>query len=147
MCRLFNCRCALSWRLSAMLCLHALYLLVSREVCCTSLSPSPTILLSPPLNMSHTRPTSTSYNFQLILDDALKAQVPDDRGVHRPKDTTSARKVTSYPEGERTTRVILYLIIIIIAYSYLLWMRGSRLDNPAARIVQNSFGASLRIFL
>ncbi len=55
-----------------------LYLHVG-EACHTSLSPSPTILLSPlnssisPL-MSHTHPTSSSFsNFQLIFDNALRA--------------------------------------------------------------------------
>src|SRR5258708_40350436 len=55
-----------------------LYLHVG-EACRSSLSPSPTILLSPlnssisPL-MSHTHPTSpSSSNFQLIFDNALRA--------------------------------------------------------------------------
>src|SRR5258708_28476760 len=55
-----------------------LYLHVG-EACRSSLSPSPTILLSPlnssisPL-MSHTHPTSSSFsNFQLIFDNALRA--------------------------------------------------------------------------
>jgi hypothetical protein len=56
-----------------MLCLHAC------EARRYSLSPSTTIqlpssqFLSPPSLMSHTHTTSTSSNFQLILDNALKA--------------------------------------------------------------------------
>jgi hypothetical protein len=36
---------------------------------------------------------------------------------------------------------------IIIAYSYPLWMRGSRLDSPATGSVQNHSERRLRIFL
>jgi hypothetical protein len=47
-----------------------------REACRSSLSPLPTILLSSPQFltplMSHAHPTSTSSNFQLIFDNALK---------------------------------------------------------------------------
>jgi hypothetical protein len=45
----------------------------ARETCRSSLSPSPTILLSSSPVMSHNHPTSTSSNFQLILDNTLKA--------------------------------------------------------------------------
>src|SRR6267154_1016326 len=61
------------WRLSV---IYMPYLHVC-EACRSSLSPLPTILLSSPRFltplMSHTHPTSTSSNFQLIFDDALKA--------------------------------------------------------------------------
>ena len=56
---------------------NMLYLCVA-EACCSSLAPSPTILLpssqflTSPL-MSHTHPTSTPSNFQQIFDNALKA--------------------------------------------------------------------------
>src|SRR6266699_5350828 len=68
-----SCAC-LSWRLSSAYLSYA----VRREGCRSSPSPSPTILLSSsqfltsPF-MSHTHPTSTSSNFQLIFDNALKA--------------------------------------------------------------------------
>jgi len=67
--RLFSA--CLSWRLSVIFCACTF---ASRS----SLSPSPTILLSSSQSltsslMSHTHPTSTSSNFQLILDNALKA--------------------------------------------------------------------------
>jgi hypothetical protein len=50
----------------------------AHEACRSSLPPSPTILLSSfqfltSRLMSHTQPTSTSSNFQLIFDSALKA--------------------------------------------------------------------------
>ena len=55
--------------------INMLYLHVC-EACRSSLSPLPTILLSSPRFltplMSHTHSTSTSSNFQLIFDNALK---------------------------------------------------------------------------
>ena len=52
------------------------YTFVRRGACRSSLSPSPTILLSSSIShfllMSHTHHTSTSSNFQLIFDNALK---------------------------------------------------------------------------
>jgi hypothetical protein len=70
----------LSCVLRAYLGAHQLYILYVHvlEVCRPSLSPSPTIqpsssrFLTSPL-MSHTHPTSTSFNFQLIFDNALTA--------------------------------------------------------------------------
>ena len=70
---LVSCAC-LSWRLSSAYLSYA----VRREGCRSSPSPSPTILLSSsqfltsPL-MSHNHSSSSSSNFQLIFDDALKA--------------------------------------------------------------------------
>ena len=58
---------------------HQLYMpyLHVCEACRSSLSPSPTILLSSPQFplslMSHTHPTSTPSHFRLIFDNALKA--------------------------------------------------------------------------